>query len=763
MGDEFETVRSARDAAVVSEARRWIVTGRVQGVGFRPFVYRLAKGLGLAGWVQNQHGQVEIRAQGPPTVLDAFAAALIAQAPPLARPWIDTSVRVPVLTSTAFDIRESEAEGDARVHVPPDYFACDACLAELGDPRDRRYRYPFINCTQCGPRYTLIRRLPYDRPNTALAGFGLCPACAREYRDPADRRFHAEPTACPVCGPTLSYVEGARSLPGNEAALVAAAEALRAGRIVAVKGVGGYHLMCDARNGEAIARLRARKRRPDKPFAVMFPASADLRALRAATHLDADAERVLRDPMRPILLVAKKTGALPDAIAPGLDEIGVMLPYSPLHHLLLDALGGPLIATSANISGEPVLTEGDEVERRLGEVADVFLHHDRPIERPADDPVFRVIAGCARPLRLGRGVAPLELSLPFRLARPMLAVGGHMKNSVALAWDDRVVMSPHIGDMGTARSLAVFERVVADLQALYGVRAQQLVCDAHRDYATTRWVRAQDLPVSAVYHHHAHAAGLAGEHPEVRRWLVFTWDGVGYGEDGTLWGGETLYGCPGAWRRVGSMRPFHLTGGDRAAREPWRSACALAWETGAPWPQAPGDVTLLHAAWQRRMNTAVTSAVGRLFDAAAALTGLVLSASYEGQGPMSLEAVARAHGRAEGVALPLIETARGWETDWAPLVAVMRDETRDVGERAAVFHASLALAVRDQAHAARARWGIDAVGLTGGVFQNRRLTEEAIALLDADGVDVRVAEHVPMNDGGLCYGQIIETGARDGR
>ena len=742
------------------EARRLTVTGRVQGVGFRPYIYRLAHSYGLAGWVRNRVGQVEIHVQGGPDALAGFERDLPLQAPPLSRPRLTACEPAAPFDLTGFTILESIAAGAARIHLPPDLFTCDECLAELNDPADRRYRYPFINCTQCGPRYTLIQGLPYDRPNTTMAGFELCAACRAEYENPADRRFHAEPLACPQCGPQLELVRPGSRIPGESDPLRAAVDALHAGDILAVKGIGGYHLMCDARNDAAVTRLRERKPRPHKPLAVMFPAPAQDPLQAAATEVSPGTQEssLLASPLRPIVLVpGKPDGSLSPSIAPGLSEIGVMLPYSPLHHLLLNDFGGPLVATSANISGEPVLTENGAVETRLGHVAAGYLHHNRPIERPADDAVYRVIAGKPRPLRLGRGTAPLEIELPFSLQQPVLAVGGQMKNTVALAWQERIVVSPHIGDMGTARSLAVFENTLQDLQSLYGVTAEVLVCDAHPGYATTHWAERHGLPLHKVFHHHAHAAVACCADPGHEPWLVFTWDGVGLGADGTLWGGEALLGRPGAWQRVASLRPFHLPGGERAGREPWRSAAALCWESGYPWSQLPAGASLLHHAWQRRLNTPQTSAAGRLFDAAAALTGLCLEASFEGQGPMALEAAC--HNEADAVELPLLQDETGlWLTDWEPLVPMLLDDTRTVSERAACFHASMAHSLLQQARHAREAYGVTRIGLSGGVFQNRVLTEQAANLLESDGFTLSIPEDIPVNDAGLSFGQVIEYG-----
>jgi hydrogenase maturation protein HypF len=742
-------------------ARRLVLAGRVQGVGFRPFVYRLAHRFGLTGWVMNATGRVEIYVEGPDDALRAFAHALIAEAPPLSQPRLLASEPAPARALARFEIAPSGA-GAADIHVPPDFFACDDCVRELNDPKDRRHRYPFINCTQCGPRYTLIEHLPYDRPNTTMAGFALCPDCRHEYENPLDRRFHAEPVACPTCGPRLSFHDAKGEITDTASALAACITALRAGRIVAVKGIGGYHLMCDARSDAAVTRLREKKPRPHKPLAVMFPwrGKDGLDAVREAVMPNAEQVRLLRDPMRPIVLVPKNaSNGLSDRIAPGLNEIGVFLPYSPLHHLLLADFDGPLVATSGNISGEPVLTDNAEADARLKHVAEAFLHHNRPIARPADDPVYRIIAGVARPLRLGRGVAPLELELPFTLTEPLLAVGGHMKNTVALAWGNRAVISPHIGDLDAPRSLTVFEQVIADLQKLYGVTAQHIAYDAHPGYASTRFAKKLGLPLTQVFHHHAHASALAGEYPEVKNWLVFTWDGVGFGEDGTLWGGEALLGQPGNWKRVASFRPFRLPGGEKAGREPWRSAAALCWEAGMEWRDCPEDTTILRQAWGKLLNAPQTSAVGRLFDAAAAFTGLNYKSSFEGQGPMLLEAAV--NGDAKPIALPLPVDAQGvLRADWAPLVPILMDTYRSRAEGAAIFHASLAQSLVDQAKALREKHGEFAVGLSGGVFQNRVLTERALTLLAAAGFDTRLGQQIPCNDAGISYGQIIETASR---
>jgi hydrogenase maturation protein HypF len=738
-------------------ARRWLMGGRVQGVGYRGFVFNLAQRFSLDGQVQNLTGEVLEEAQGKAEDLEAFGTALVSEAPPLARPHVISSNSIPLRELNDFVILKSTESKQTNVHVPPDSFLCADCRREMLDSKDRRYRYPFINCTQCGPRYTLITRMPYDRPNTTMADFPMCPACQAEYDDPRDRRFHAQPLACPECGPQLSF-SATHWHAAGEAALQACIESLRKGEIVAVKGVGGYHLMCDALNPVAIGSLRARKPRPHKPLAIMFPWQGEdgLEQVRSELQLDESASAALTDVARPVVLLARLTDStLPDAIAPGLNEVGAMLPYSPLHHLLLENFGGPLVATSGNVSGEPVLTDNHEAELRLAKTAQAFLHHNRPIARPADDSVLRIIDNKPRLLRTGRGVAPLEFDLPFELQQPMLAVGGHMKNTIALGWGRRAVLSPHIGDLEAPRSREIFEQVITDLQQLYGVQVQTIACDAHPGYASSRWAVKQALPLRRIFHHHAHASALAFEAGLDRTWLIFTWDGVGLGEDDTLWGGEALLGRPGAWRRVASFKSFRLPGGERAAREPWRSAAALCWESGLDWHSATHDAVLLKDAWQLGLNAPATTAAGRLFDAASSLLGLCDNASFEGQGPMLLEAAA--HGQATAVDLPLHENSDGvLVADWTPLLHALRQDAIPVAQRAMQFHVSLARNIAAVAQRVREPMPYDVVGLTGGVFQNKLLAELALQQLGAAGFEGHLPQQVPCNDGGLAIGQLIE-------
>ena len=756
---------------VESTARLITLSGQVQGVGFRPFIYRLAIEHRLTGWVKNCVGTVEIHVQGRSQNINHFVNDIFDKKPPLAKPHLDSDKQAEIAAFETFKILDSEPQGEANISVPNDLYLCDDCLVELNNPDDRRYRYPFINCTQCGPRYTLIRRLPYDRPNTTMAEFTLCPSCLAEYEDPNNRRFHAEPVACPECGPSLVFHSNSsklnKTICNNESALKNTIVAFQQGEVVAVKGIGGYHLMCDASNNNAVARLRKNKPRPDKPLAVMFPSPLEspFKIVESSVSLTPDDKSFLLQPARPILLVEKKQGSiLSEEIAPKLNEVGIMLPYSPLHHLLLNDFGGPLVATSANISGEPVLIENHQVEKRLAHVADACLHHNRPIQRPADDPVYRTIANKPRPIRTGRGSAPIELKLPFELAQPVLAVGAHMKNTVTLAWKNRAVISPHIGEMDTARSFEVFENTINDLQDLYNIKAEQLICDAHPGYTSTRWANKQNVPVSSVYHHHAHASASYYECESAMKAdeaiLAFAWDGVGYGEDGTLWGGETFLGKPGDWLRVASMKPFNLPGADKAGREPWRSAAALCWEIGLPFEEIPVKDSLLKQAWLRKINSPQSTSVGRLFDAVAALIGVRIQASFEGQAAMELESQCSSlmNNVDAYVDIDLEESGNLLKINWKSLIVEITDSTLSVSHRAAVLHSSLAHNILKQAKIFRRKHDVNTISLCGGVFQNRVLSEKAMALLSAEGFKVCLPELIPVNDAGISFGQVIEYG-----
>lgn len=746
--------------------RRWLMGGQVQGVGMRPFVCRLAQRHALGGWVRNQRGMVEIVAHGPAPMLAAFEQALTRELPaPAKLEWLQTQ-DIESDVGGDFRILDSGREMHPAPYLPLDAGICGPCLTELCTPGNRRYRHPFIACAQCGPRYTLLQALPYDRLGTTMSAFPLCPACTQEYDNINDRRFHAETISCAVCGPALSWYVPANKAHvwGNEAALAAAATVLRAGGIIAMKGIGGYHLLCDARNAAAIDRLRRRKHRPDKPLAVLYPwEGADGTSVIRRDLLPTNADiELLHSAARPIVLIRRRLESrLATAIAPGLHEIGVMLPYSALHQLVADAMTGPLVATSANLSGEPLLFDNDRAHQVLHGVADGFLDHDRVILQPADDSVFRTVGGKPYPLRLGRGHAPLKTFLPFRLAQPILGLGAHLKTTITLAWEDCAVTSPHIGDMNGPRNLARLQHTIAAMQHLHGVTALHFICDAHPQSTLRRWLDETRQPYTTVFHHHAHASALAVEHGRAHQpTAIFTWDGLGYGEDGTLWGGETFVGRPGAWQRIGSFRPMRLPGGDRVAREPWRSAAALCWEHGLEWQLPVEGSALLRRAWEQGDNCHDSSAVGRLFDAAAALLGLISTSRFEGQAPMLLEAACETES-GTAISLPLERDAHGvWRCNWSPLLPMLLDGDHNAAWRAASFHLTLAHTILDLARRLRGSHGITCIGLTGGVFQNQRLTGTTVTLLESDGFDVLLARKIPCNDAGISLGQVVEYAAR---
>lgn len=748
------------------------IQGAVQGVGFRPFVYRLATELALTGWVINDTRGVFIEVEGPHSSLEDLLTRLPAEKPPLAiihtlqTSWLDP------LGYAGFEIRHSDDHGAKTVLVLPDVATCDDCLTEVLALADRRHRYPFTNCTNCGPRFSIIQALPYDRPNTTMHHFALCATCRAEYENPLDRRFHAQPNACPVCGPGLAlWAPDGEPLAIGDEALRRTVEALRAGQIVAVKGLGGFHLMVDAGNASAIARLRERKPRRDKPFALMV---RDLEQAQALCDLPPGAESLLTSPQAPILLSRRRPASeikVAANVAPGNPYLGLMLPYTPLHHLLLRAFDRPVVATSGNLSDEPICTDEREALQRLGHIADLFLVHDRPIARHVDDSVAWVVRGEARLLRRARGYAPLPLTLQRELPT-ILAVGAHLKNNVALSVGRSVFISQHIGDLETPEALEAFERVIADFLSLYEAHPVAIAHDLHPDYLSTRWAEGRVLDIGysvPVQHHHAHLAACLAENDVEGVALGVTWDGTGYGSDGTVWGGEFLLGDAADFVRVAHLRPFRLPGGEVAVREPRRVALSLLWEIYgeavlerddlAPVRAfSPAERRLLAQMLERGLNSPLTTSAGRLFDGISALLNLHQEMTFEGQAAMALEFVADS-GVDDAYALPLTRGASPMVLDWQALIeAVLDDLGRGIapGMIAARFHNGLVEAIVDVAQAI----GQPQVALTGGCFQNRLLTERAARRLDEAGFQVLLHRRVPPNDGGISLGQIAVAAAR---
>jgi hydrogenase maturation protein HypF len=728
------------------------VTGTVQGVGFRPFVYRHATRLGLRGWVQNDSAGVLIELEGADGDVAELARLLVEAPPPLARVGEVTTTPVPVAGDTGFRIVESTGGGARTAPVSIDTATCAACLAEVADPADRRFRYPFTNCTDCGPRYTIVTGVPYDRPATTMARFTMCARCQAEYDDPLDRRFHAQPNACPACGPTLRWGD----LHGD-AALEAAIAALRAGQIVAVKGIGGFHLAVDAADPVAVAELRCRKHRDDKPFAVMV---GDLVAARDLCDLSDAAAEALTSPGRPIVLAPRTAGAaVADGVAPGLPELGVLLAYSPLHHLLLEGVGRPLVMTSGNLSDEPIAHEDADAAARLGSLVDGVLGHDRGIHIRCDDSVVRSTdAGRTQVLRRSRGLAPQPLPLVVAAGRPILAVGAELKSTVAITLGSDVVASHHIGDLEHLATYRSFLQAIDHLGALYGVVPEVVAHDLHPEYLSSKLAADLDLPAIGVQHHHAHIASCLTEHRRTGPVLGLAFDGLGYGTDGTLWGGELLVADLRGFERVGHLATVTMPGGVAAIREPWRMGVAWARHAGADHPfddpRAGAVASLVEGG-----HGPTTSSMGRLFDAAAALIGLRPVVSYEAQAAVELEALARAvpRGEAPTHAVDVHRDASGMVViDPSPLVvALVQGRAGGVAPPvlAAGFHESMGRAVAAAAVDLAREHGLGTVALSGGVFQNPRLSEIVEEALAGAGLEVLVHRLVPPNDAGISIGQ----------
>jgi hydrogenase maturation protein HypF len=735
-------------ATVRARAR---VEGTVQGVGFRPFVYRLARELQLAGWVLNDDRGVLLEVEGDGPAVESFLARLPADAPPLAGVDRVTAESLPARGESGFRIVESRRVGEAEALVSPDSATCDDCLRELFDPADRRFRYPFVNCTNCGPRFTIVRGVPYDRRLTTMAGFRMCPVCQAEYDDPADRRFHAQPNACPDCGPRLRLVDRDGRPAGGEP-LSAAVAALAEGRIVAVKGLGGYHLACDAGDERAVARLRGRKRREDKPFALM---TADPRRLVELSPAD---EELLAGRERPIVIARRRPGSgIATSVAPRSPDLGVMLPYSPLHHLLVADFGGPLVMTSGNVSDEPIAYEDEDALTRLRGIADLLLAHDRPIHMRTDDSVVRSTARGPLVFRRSRGYVPGSLPLPVAARRPLLACGAELKSTFCVAKGERAWVGHHIGDLQNWETLRSFRSGIEHFERVFAVSPEVVAHDLHPDYLSTRNAQEMDgVELVGVQHHHAHLAACLAEHGEEGPAVGAIFDGSGHGADRTVWGGELLVGGLEGYERVAHLFPVRLPGGDRAVREPWRMACA--W--GAPQPAGvdPDRWAEVSELVRTGLASPLTTSMGRLFDAVSALCGVRTVAIYEGQAAVELEGVADP---AERGAYPM--PAGGRVLDARETIAAARDDL-DRGTLASLVSARFHNAVAAATAAACARiaeaGGLDRVVLSGGVFQNRLLLERTAERLEPCGLRVLVPRLLPPNDGGISYGQAAIAAAR---
>jgi hydrogenase maturation protein HypF len=739
------------------------VDGIVQGVGFRPFVYTLATGLGLTGHVGNDADGVFVEIEGPAAAVSKFLLALERDAPPLARIERVTATAMTARGSRSFAIAASGPAGRPNTLVSADTATCAQCLRELADPADRRFGYPFINCTNCGPRFTIIRDVPYDRPLTTMADFEMCGPCAAEYHDPANRRFHAQPTCCPACGPRLALLGPAgNALPGPP--LSRTAELLREGRVLAIKGLGGYHLAADAACPQAVAALRARKHREDKPFAVMV---ADLAAARRLCELDDAAAGLLTSPGRPIVLLTRRLDAnVAASTAPGNRSLGIMLPYTPLHHLLLQAVGRPIVLTSGNVSDEPILFRDDDALAALGGIADAFCVHDRAIHVRTDDSVTRVFGGRPMLIRRSRGYVPEPISVSRAFPRPVLACGAELKNTFCLARDRHAFVSHHIGDLENAETLRSFTEGIEHFRRLFDIDPRVVAHDLHPEYLSTKYALELDgVDLAGVQHHHAHIASCLADNGTDGPVIGVAFDGTGYGTDGTIWGGEFLVADLTGFERAGHLAPVPMPGGAAAIRQPWRMAAAYL-------DADPGHLDVMRrnaerwptivAMARKRVNSPLTSSAGRLFDAAAAILGVRDAINYEGQAAVELEQLADP---GETGAYPAgIETGPPFRARGGDLLHAVVDDLA-AGTSAAViaarFHHGVAALIEAGCLLTRERSGLGTVALSGGVFQNQLLLRGAVRRLEARGFRVLVHSRVPCNDGGISLGQAVVAGARD--
>ncbi|MGA9406669.1 MAG: carbamoyltransferase HypF [Bacteroidota bacterium] len=746
-----------------------VIRGAVQGVGFRPFIYRLATELHLAGWVANSPQGVFLEAEGEKSVLDDFLLRIEKEKPRLSSIQSLDPAFLDAVGYEKFEIRESDYSGETSAIVLPDAATCPDCLHDISDPSNRRYRYPFTNCTNCGPRFSIIESLPYDRPNTTMKSFIMCPECRKEYDDPADRRFHAQPNACPACGPHLELwdVDG-RVIASHDNALREVGTAIRAGKIVAVKGIGGFQLIADARNEHAVVSLRRRKHREEKPFALMFPALDEVKCECEVSKLE---ERLLLSAESPIVLlnrkpeIANRKSSIASSVAPRNPNFGVMLPYSPLHHLLMRELGFPVVATSGNLSDEPMCTDEHEALKRLHGVADLFLVHDREIIRHVDDSVVRIVMDRELVLRRARGYAPLPVETAMAFDAPIIAVGAHLKNSIALAKGKNVFVSQHIGDLETKEAMEAFERVNESFKNLYDAEPATVVADMHPDYRSTQFAKSLDAKVIQIQHHYAHVASCMAENHLNGSVLGVSWDGTGYGPDGTIWGGEFLLTDESSFSRVAHLRQCRLPGGDKSIREPRRTAVGLLFEIfGESLFQRldlhpmktfrDEELVLLRQMLTKKINSPLTSSAGRLFDAVASLTGLRDIAKFEGQAAMELEwAIGKTLTNEEYVfttsnsELPLT-------IDWEPMVLEILEDVRESASPSLIsakFHNTMAAMILEVAR----RIGEKRVALTGGCFQNKYLLERTVRRLQDEGFRPYWHQRVPPNDGGIALGQIF--------
>jgi len=741
------------------------IRGAVQGVGFRPFIYRLATNLNLNGFVYNSSQGVFIEAEGNKQILDEFILKIEQEKPGLS---FITGMEFSFLDSlgfTDFKIVESKDEHEKSTIIPPDIAVCEDCLNEMNDPSNRRYRYPFINCTNCGPRFSIVESIPYDRPNTSMKKFVMCDECRTEYENPLDRRFHAQPIACPKCGPhvELCDTERTKRILGEEA-IDSAANKIREGNIIALKGLGGFQLIVDARNSAAVNRLREKKHREEKPFALMFPS---IESIYEICDLSEFERRLLQSPESPIVLLKKRIdvkSTITDSVAPGNPYLGIMLPYTPIHHLLLSDLNSPIVATSGNISEEPMCIDEEEAIDKLGHIADYFLIHNRPIVRQVDDSIVRIVCNKEMVLRRARGYSPLPITLLDieNNDKSILAVGGHLKNSIAMKIGDNVFVSQYIGDLSTEPSYKTFIKVIDDFKKLYETEPSELICDMHPEYLSTNYTKSITDNHKSVQHHYAHIASCRAENQITGTTLGISWDGTGYGLDGTIWGSEFFISDENTFSHIAQFRQFHLPGGEKAIKESRRSAIGVLYELFGP--EVFNDVTqfeemkfssneleIIKSMLDKKINSPKTSSVGRLFDAVSSLIGISHKSNYEGQSAMKLEFIVDKNESGK-YPFKIIEKDK-LIIDWQEMIeSIIENKKRgiDISKISTKFHNSLAEILLQISNIV----GEEKIVLSGGCFQNLYLTEITVNLLESNNYKVYIHQRIPPNDGGIALGQI---------
>ncbi len=749
---------------------RAVIFGCVQGVGFRPFIYRLANELGLSGWIVNSSSGVTIEVEGAKEQLEIFVKRIREEKPVCAS---IQSFEYSFLNSVGyknFEIRFSDSSGDKTALILPDIAMCPDCLKEIFDSNNRRYLYPFTNCTNCGPRFSIIESLPYDRANTSMKDFAMCPQCQNEYNDPANRRFHAEVNACPVCGPHLAlWNDNGKEISKHQTAILEAVEAIKDGAIVALKGLGGFQLIADARNNESVKRLRQRKHREEKPFALMFPS---LQAIEAECNVSALEKQLLLSSEAPIVLLKRKISpngsTIASSIAPANPYLGVMLPYTPLHHILMRQLEFPVVATSGNLSDEPICIDEHEALARLKGIADVFLAHNRGIVRHMDDSIVRVVADRPLLLRRARGYAPLPVRL-MESSPSILAVGGHLKNTVALSVGQNVFLSQHIGDLETAQSTQAFNRSTKDLPRLYDATIKLVACDMHPEYLSTKFAKESGITMTQVQHHHAHIVSCMSENDINTKVLGVSWDGTGLGSDETIWGGEFLLSTLSSFKRMGHLRTFRLPGGDKAVKEQRRSAMGVLYEIFGETVFERNDflsvkaftaneLVVIKQMLKSSLNSPVTSSAGRLFDAVSSLIGLYQQTTFEGQAAMGLEFILPATALNENYPFAILEKSSAI-IDWEPMMREILEDLKQNVSRSVIsakFHNTLVEMIVQMAQQQKEKQ----VCLSGGCFQNKYLLERAVERLREEGFSPIWHQRVPTNDGGIALGQIVVAAAQ---